>query len=413
MKDNLEKDLSLWRYGIISPLLHRTVNDVSLREMLEIQTAGRFLKPDGTNVKLSPETLRKWLYRYNHGGLPALSNKPRSNKGLHAVPKPIRDAMADLRNEHPRWTLATLLEHLIEKGLWDGMKPSRSVLYRYAKRHNLMRDPHLAAKPARRTFQFEHFGQLWTADFMHGPKLRTGRKKRKCYLHVIIDDSTRYVVSGRFYTAENVETVILELMTASRRFGLCERFYTDNGAAYSSSHLKLVCARLGIHMSHTPPYKPQGRSKVERFFRTVRERFIERQRFTTLEEMNRAFVRFLDEYHNRLHSTLKCTPMQKRMSGKSVCRELPETVDMEALFRHERRCKVYNDCTIRLKNRIYEVPDCIPNSRVTVYFMPWDLSCVYYGEERHPATEVNRIANAHRYANPAFIGGKGDGNESV
>ena len=414
MEDNMETDLSLWRYSIISPLLHRTANDLTLRQMLEIQAGNRFWKPDGSgSVELSPETIRKWLYRYNHGGLAALANKTRADKGRHAVPDAIGKRMADLRAEHPGWTLALLLDELVEKGTWDGKKPSRSALYRYANAHGLMRDTH--PPEARRTFEFEHFGQLWIADFMHGPalKVRVGGKKRKCYLHVIIDDCTRYVVSGRFYPAENTETLILELMTASRRFGLCQRFYVDNGAAYASRHLKRVCARLGMHLTHTPPYRPQGRSKVERFFRTVRERFLAKRHYTTLEEMNGEFARFIEAYHNRIHSTLKCTPMQKRLSTKNVCRRLPETVDMEALFHHELPCRVYNDCTIRLKGRTFEVPAARPSTKVNVYFMPWDLSRVYYGEERRLAAPVDLVANAHRFDNPAFKGKKESADETA
>jgi len=403
MENAPETELTLWRYGIISPLLHRTANDLTLREMLEMQAASRFLKPDGSSVRLSAETLRKWLYRYSQDGLPDLANKIRADKGAHDVPALIKTTMSALRGEHPGWSLALLLEELIIRLVWDGKKPSRSVLYRYAGQQNLKRNPE-KARELSRGFQFERFGQLWIADFMHGPVIIVQRKKRKCYLHVIIDDCTRYVVSGRFYTAETVETLIRELMRACRRLGLCQRFYTDNGAAYASAYLKLICARLGIDLTHTPPYRPQGRSKVERFFRTVRERFLAKQRFTSLDEMNQAFERFLEDYHNRIHSSLKCTPMQKRMGVESVCRRLPETVDMEAMFRQERRCRVYGDCTIRLKTKVFEVPACLPNSHVSVCFMPWDLSRVYYGEEQHLAVEVDLSAHANRFDNTAFSG---------
>lgn len=400
MENNREIDMSLWRFGIIRPLLHRTANDVSLCDMLEIRSENRFIRPDSVNVKLSPETIRKWLYRYNHGGLQALADKDRSNKGRHDVPASIQNAMVELRGDHPRWTLALLMENLVENGVWGGKRPSRSVLYRYARAHNLMRDPHLAPSKGRRTFQFEHFGQLWTADFMHGPKLNVGRKKRKCYLHVIIDDSTRYVVSGRFYLSENVESLIRELMIATRRFGLCQRFYADNGAVYSSRHLKIVCARLGMSLVHAPPCRPEGRSKVEYFFRSVRERFLAKQRFTDLEEMNQAFARYLEDYHNRIHLTLECIPMQKRLGGKSVCRHLPEVFDIKALFRYERRYRVYKDGIVRLKRENFEVPGCLPGTRVNIYYMPWDLSCIYYGDEMQPAVEVSKVANAHSYDHP-------------
>jgi transposase InsO family protein len=33
--------------------------------------------------------------------------------------------------------------------------------------------------------------------------------------------------------------------------------------------LALVCAKLGIALIHARPYRPQGKGKIERFFRTV------------------------------------------------------------------------------------------------------------------------------------------------
>lgn len=402
MGSGSDLDKALWRYGIISPLLHRHAGDLLLREMLEDLGKNTYVFPDGKIDEVKPETARKWLYRYNHGGLEALKDKTRCDKGNHDVPQPIIDAMVELRRVHPVWTLALLLEQLIEEKIWNGKKPSRSVLYRFARANNLMRNPHVESAEIVRPFEYERFGQLWMADFMHGPKLFVGKKKVKVYLHIIIDDCTRYVVSGRFYTAESVESLILELMTATRRFGLVQRFYADNGAAYISRYLKVVCARLGIHLIHARPYRPQGKSKAERYIRKVRERFLPKYSFKTLDEINKAFVDFVEDDHNRWHSSLKCTPMQKRLSHQSACRQVPEVFDIEAMFRDERRCRVYNDGTIRLKKRRFEVPGCLPGSKVTVRFMPWDLSRVYYGEDMRLAKEVDLAANARRFDHPNF-----------
>ena len=96
--------------------------------------------------------------------------------------------------------------------------------------------------------------------------------------------------------------------------------------------------------------------------------------------------------------------MQKRMSVETVCRQVPEVTDIQALFRLIRRCRVYNDGTIRLHKKVFEVPGCLPGSRVTVYYMPWDLSSVYYGDDMCPAREVDLVANAHRFDHPNFKG---------
>ena len=403
MQNERQMELALWRYGIISPLLHRDANDAQLCEMLTVVSQNRYIHPhDERWVTISAEAIRKWLYRFNHGGLNALCDKQRSDKGMRDVPAPIADAMFDLRRTHQRWTLALLLKELVARKLWDETRPSRSTLYRFARDNNLMRDPHLVAAEPVRPFEFDQFGHMWTADFMHGPKLYAGKKKRKSYLHVIIDDCTRFVVSGRFYTSESTQSLIAELLSAVRRHGIAQRLYTDNGSAYNSRHLKIVCANLSMHQPHTPARRPQGRSKVERYFRTVREQFLAKKRYKTFDAINTAFIEYLNEYHHRIHSTLECSPMQKRLRVGSVCRQVPEVADIESLFRLKRRCRVYNDQTIRLHKKVFEVPGCLPGGRINVYYMPWDLDRVYYGDQLQLAKPVDLTANAYRFDNPSF-----------
>lgn len=392
-------EMALWRYGVISPLLHRDANEQSFCNMLDLASWQTYVHPDGTHVNLSAETIRKWLYRYLHCGLSGLKTKTRTDKGKHQIPEKLSSAMVGLRGEHPRWTTSRMLKELCKNGTWNGRKPSRSSLYRFVQTHNLQRDPHIYPKQDIKPFAFDHFGQLWMADFLHGPKLYNGSKKQKTYLHVILDDSSRYIVHGKFYLSESVESLIFDFMGAVRRFGLPQRFYTDNGAAYASRHLKLLCARNGISLVHTPPYRPQGRGKVERFFRTVRDQFL-CDKYKTYTQMNDAFKIWLSNYHERLHSSLECSPLQKKLQAKNVCRVIPPSVDIEALFRMERRCRVYNDSTILFKKKRYEVPEYLPGSRVTIYYMPWDKTDIYYGDEMKRARHLDPSANARRFEHP-------------
>lgn len=394
-----EMNEALWRYGIIAPLLHRQPGEISQSALLIRLASENWLRADHTPVKLSAETLRKWLYRYRQGGLPALANQFRTDKDRFKTSKELADALHKQRQSHPRWTTDLLLQEMIRMEKWNGHKPSRSALYRFIKAHNLGRDPH-REPPTTRAFAHEAFGQLWMADFLHGPKLRIGKQKRKTYLHAIMDDSSRYIVQGTFFFSEGVESLIGELEIAIRRFGLPQRFYVDNGAAYSSRYLKIVCARLGIQLVHTPPYRPQGRGKGERFFRTVRDQFLAKADQSTLETLNAAFQEWLDTYHRGKHRALESSPLQQRLSSSDATRKVPEVVDTDALFRMERRCRVYADGTIRLKKRRYEVPSCMPNARVTVYFLPWDLAHVYYGDDLELARPLDVVANAKRFDHP-------------
>lgn len=390
-------ELAVWRYGIISCLLHRNEEDGTLEDDLRRLAAQPFRRPDGSSVRFSPETLRKWLYRYRHGGLPGLGDMPKKNRGTHAsVPQELADHLMKLRREHPRWTLARMLRQLVEEKLWNMLSPSRATLYRFASTTNLHRDPHLVQHVPARPFAYQDFGQLWMADFLHGPKIRIKGQKRKTYLHTIIDDSSRYVVRTGFFTAEDSEVLMKELMVAIRQHGIPRRFYTDNGSCYASRHLKFVCANLGIHLIHTPPGKPRGRGKVERFFRTVRDGFLEGDKppAHTLEGLNDAFRMWLSHYHKSIHSSLGISPLQKRLRSPSRCKALPEAVAIEPLFRMKRRCRVYLNNTIRFKKRSYEVMDALPGDRLDVWFMPWEPGQLWYGPEMKPAKQVDPFNNA-------------------
>lgn len=399
MRSTDKTDIAVFRYGIISSLLHRDEEDGTLENELIRLASKTFLKPDGRRATFSPETLRKWLYRYRHGGLPALEDSRKKSLGTHdAVSQQIEARLFELRQEHTRWTFSRLLAQLIEEKLWDMRSPSRSTLYRFAGTTNLKRDPHLVRHDPARPFEYQAFGQLWMADFLHGPKIRIKGNKRKTYLHAIIDDATRYVVRAGFSTSENSEILMKELMVSIRTHGKPLRFYTDNGACYKSKHLAFVCANLGVHLIHTPPGKPRGRGKVERFFRTVRDGFLDGDTppAHTLEGLNIAFNEWLSSYHTRIHSSLGVSPLQKRLSHASTCKPIPETVEIEPLFRMKRRLKVYLDNTIRFKRRKYEVMDALPGHRVDVWFMPWDLSLVWYGPDMKPAKTVDLNLNAQR-----------------
>lgn len=394
-----DQDLALWRFGIIAPLLHRQANQATQGELLFHISQQRWLHPHGYDIQLSADTLRKWLYRYQKRGLPGLMNQDRKDKGQHDLAENLTAAIIQLRDQHPRWTVQRIFKELKDLGLWNGMRPSRSSLYRFVKTHRLQRDPH-RVQEACRSFAFQGFGELWMADFLHGPKVREGRHRRKTYLHAILDDATRYVIQAAFHPVETVEVLIHDMIIATRRFGLVQRFYTDNGACYSSRHLKLVCARLGVQLVHTPAYRPQGRGKIERFFRTVRDQFLTDRKFDSFHAINTEFQAWLSCYHEQVHASLGCSPLQQRLQAEHVCRQLPEVADIETLFRMERRCRVYKNGTVRLFGSSYEVPGYAPGSRATVFYLPWKKDTIYVGDEAQPSHLLDLANNATRFQNP-------------
>jgi putative transposase len=142
---------------------------------------------------------------------------------------------------------------------------------------------------------------------------------------------------------------------------------------------------------------------VERFFRTVRDQFLGELHANTLERLNADLKTYLAEYHKRIHRGIGASPLQKRFAGDNVCRLLPEVTDLTKLFFLKRRCRVYNDATIRIAGLRFEVPGCAPGY-IDVHYMPWDKSKVFYDDDLKPARLLDSAANANRFTHPE--GGK-------
>ena len=403
---NGHQSAALWRYGLISELLHGSSLGLTLSERLKQAADRTWIHPHQGAVRITSDTLRHWIYRYRKDGLKALEDRPRMDKGKSRVSKAIAQRLAALRKEHPHITTETLLTELLKEKLWNGVHPSRSSLYRLAINMGLKRKPlGAAAVQEAHAFAYESFGQLWVADFLHGPKVRVGRQLKKTYLLSILDDATRYVVFAGFFLSENTAVLIDGLSMAIRRFGVPEKFYTDNGAAFRSRHLALVAARLGMHLPHTPAYRPQGRGKVERFFRTVRDQCLSVFKSEAFESLQLAFSDWLDTYHHRIHDSLGCSPLSKRLGTHRVTKVLPDVAQIDLFFGMEERRKIQRNGTLLLLGKVFDVKNALPGTLVDVTYLPWDLSLIHVGPDKIPAKPIDFYKNAKRHE-PSPIRGK-------
>ena len=168
------EDIAIWRFGIISPLLHRDPEGFPLYMELE-KLAGRdFTAPGGRLLNFSADTLRHWLYLFRKRGLTGLYIKVRKNKGTTSLSPELQQAIKEERIKYPAWTIKRIMLSLEKKKVWNSKKPSLTSIYRFSKNHKLNRNP---VKPVEesRSFEYANFGELWVADFLHGPKVKVGR----------------------------------------------------------------------------------------------------------------------------------------------------------------------------------------------------------------------------------------------
>ncbi len=195
-------------------------------------------------------------------------------------------ALFRLRKEMPDLPVNRLLLEVEKRNLCPpGQNISLSTAYRILKQEGLS-GRKAGIKVDRRRFEAEYPNDIWQSDVMHGPQVEVQGRKRKAYLIGFLDDHSRLLPHAEFYLSERLTSWLDAFRKALQFRGMPRKLYVDNGAAFRSRHLERICASLGIALIHTPPYTPQGRGKIERFFRTVRSQFLPCFHGNTLEEIN-------------------------------------------------------------------------------------------------------------------------------
>ena len=329
----------------------------------------------------SPHTIEEWLYRFHHGRFAALYDQPRSDKGhTRALDPAATEALLNLRRQYPDLTVVALSQELLRQGILQPGGFSYSTLQRRLTeagldRRSLRAGSALLHGPTK-AFELPLPNLLWMADAMYGPTLKVpGQSDQRTFLFALLDDHSRLCVHGQFYPAERLEYFLDCLRQAIRSRGLPDKLYTDNGPAFRSQHLQIVCANLAIKLVHARPYHSWSRGKIERFFLTVQTQFLAQLHFQpvhSLDQLNTQFWRWVEvDYHQRPHSALgDQTPAARFAQAGHSLRTLASDVDVDRLFLMRVERRVRKDATISLGAALWEVPVHLRGVVITLRFDP-------------------------------------------
>lgn len=106
---------------------------------------------------------------------------------------------------------------------------------------------------------------------------RPARRKRvvKLAMTVIVDACTRRVLAVRLWDGvPSAQDTLLALRDAMERFGTPEILYTDNGTDLTAKVVRDALRLAGVHHVRSMPYCPEGRGKIERLMRTIKEHIL-------------------------------------------------------------------------------------------------------------------------------------------
>ena len=399
MNDDLRQAIALFRHQIISPVL---VEGGRVQAKYFREVGARDFQVPGQGMKrFSPHTLKSWLMAYRQHGYQGLLPKVRGDRGtLRRIDDESAKKIVDLRKDLMELSVAKFYRRAKKAELLGDPPMCEETLRRFLTSNNLI----VSTDPAtpRRLYEMSRFGELWVADFMHGPVLQSGSRKRKAILLAMIDDYSRLIVGARWDQMETTLSIEEVFKEAVLKYGKPDRLYTDNGPSFSSEYLRMACAQLGIGLVHSKPYDSPSRGKIERFFRTVRESFLIDFTGESLKEINESFQVWLrDEYHHRNHNGIDCRPLDRyQRSIMDFPRPRVNEDALEEFFLVRVMRLVKKDATIAFKSIIYEAPAKYIGSTVELRFRQDRPRDVFLYENNQRIIQIKAVdarANGRSY----------------
>jgi putative transposase len=397
MNEKEREKVALFRYGLIAPLFNGQVDSKVYLQELEGKVHSI---PYYGERKIAIKTIQEWLLHYRRNGFEALKPKKRGDRGNSRRLSPDdQDQILEIRKKNLHMPVSVFYEQLIERGEIEKYQISYSTIIRLLKKHNLVGKQYLAI-PERKRFSHEKVNVLWQGDLSHGPYVPINGKIKKTFLIAYIDDCSRLVPYAQFFSSEKFDGLRVVTKEALIRRGKPKIIYADNGKIYRSETLQYACAQLGITLTHTAPFDPRSKGKIERLFKTVQTRFyplLQTEPAQSLEELNERFWRWLEEdYHRKVHASLEGkTPHEVFHSQINDITYLEDPSILETIFLKREQRKVKPDGTISLDKRLYEVPSRFIGQSVDVRM---DDKGVYIFENDRKvadATLVSMKDNAH------------------
>lgn len=389
---NQVSDIALFRLSVLGPLTSQIdLGRGDIKKMIETQAGKQYDIPGSERTSVSRRTIEKWYYQWKKSGVAGLEPKDRKDKGHSKLTAAAKARVLTLKQDHMGRSINTLIKILKNENLYE----SRSAIYRFLKQNDLAsRVISDAPSIERRKFEAEYANDIWHGDVMHGPTITPDSQEKKTYLVSLLDDASRLVTHSAFCFDETAQSIEYVLQQGILKRGIPKRLIIDNGPAYIAKSLKAVCARLKIHLIYCRPYEPQGKGKLERWHRTVREQFLQElhPHINSLYELNNSLWAWLDEYYHRSpHKGLQGNSPLKR-----YCQDLDHITsvklsmpDLEKLFYHRIKRRIAKDGTFTLSGKYYEVPYELSGKSVTITLTPAHKIPQYVEDEA--GNDIGRI----------------------
>lgn len=390
---------ALFRYSVIAPLETGTSDPaISNKEFFRQAAKKTYIGPDGQPTTVGASTAAKWHRAYQEGGFNALLPKGRNDEGIpRKLEADLQEQIRHLKKNYPRMTAADIHRKLLADGSIHIGQVSLSTVERFVRM--IRNEEGMAADKDMRRYERPHINEVWYGDTCYGPWLATPDGKKRVYFIALIDDASRFIVAADLFFNDTFENLMTVIRSAVSKYGRPKLFSFDNGSVYRNLQMELLAARIGSSVHYCEPYTPTSKSKIERWFLTLRMQYLaslDMRDFHSLDDLRRDFSAYVLRYNQAPHSSLAGqSPQERFFSEPEQIRRLTEDqIEKSFLLEIERR--VSADCVVVIDRVEYEVHYRYAKQRIRLRYSP-DMEKVYVVEpsgELTPVRLLNKTDNA-------------------
>ena len=396
------QEIAHFRFGLIAPVIQNTYPDASAMAYYRRVTEKPLVRPDGSTFTYNPGTLQKWVSYYKEKGMDGLMPKTRTDKGTsRKLNDTSIEEIFNIREKYPKVT-ATMIHALL---LRDGhIKDDTSVraVQRFIKENDLKSARNANIKD-RKAFEEPMFGCMWQADTCYLPYIKEDGSEHRTYLIMIIDDHSRMIVGGEIFYNDNAYNFQKVLKRAMATYGIPDKLYLDNGSPYSNEQLTWICDSVGTVCLHTPVRDGASKGKVERNFRTLKDRWLNTlntKQIQSLKEFNDMLRDYIHQHNSTIHSATGESPLDRFVNTKHHIRKPKSETWLTECFYNRITRKVNNDATVSIDGIYYDVPQQFIRMKVDIRYLP-DMSSIYilFEGNHYPVIATDKVANSRTKRN--------------
>lgn len=228
---------------------------------------------------VSAPTLKRWASLLRRQGLVGLAPKwgsARKGKGRIEADEAMRGVVEGMLVTHPGCTTKQIIRALGVR--IEGPLPSARTIQRWVgewRENNRALDQMMASPDGYRSKMrlvsgradegIVRLNQRWELDSTPNDVILADGKRHNLVGVIDVYSRRAILLVSRTSTSAAVAACLRKAILA---WGVPEEIKTDNGADYASRHIEQVCAGLDIHQDFCPPFQPDKKPHIERFFGT-------------------------------------------------------------------------------------------------------------------------------------------------